>query len=244
MNYLAIIFLMILPTSVFAAVESESTPINLREIAITESNKITSEKSSDLASDAQVSGVLNLNDDYSEIKTRSHLYTFSAELSPFTPRGTGRVGSSSAYSLEEAGSTLLPALSFGTLFRVPKIMDGKIMVGFKVRAAFVSQILNIQNSSGPLIPTRINSSALGVGPELRWDFSNKWASQLHAELGEHLTTSSSSNGLAQWTKNESYSRLGLAGLYTLTSDLSIKAGLIQNSIEKGINYEMGMEVLW
>jgi hypothetical protein len=199
---------LMLSASAFAA-ETTMTTAQLKQTATQEiaapanASLPPSKTASDAAlpADGSSSGILRLQDDFHSLKARQFLMIFGVQLQSYRPQGQSDTLTSSSYSLSSAGSTVLPSLSLGTLYRLAENRSGRWQLGLEAEAGYTSQKTVVPVASGS-VNARLNTTLLEIHPLLRWaPGSSHWHLFAGYGMGHATVTQSGTNSLSQWSKS-------------------------------------------
>lgn len=209
------------------------------------------------APEAQVSsGALTLDDPFEPLTMRTFVWNFGFQLQSYQPQGVANLGDQATrYNLSEAGSTVLPSFSLGTLYNVGHSPTfGKFQLGLNGQAGYISQNIKAVTSNNVAIDAKLNTTQLEAKASLRWSY--KPTSQLHvlaqAGIGQLNVSQSSENSMARWNQSATYQVSGLGLEYNLNNEWLAQANYNQKSMRdenseldiQNNNIELGAKILW
>ncbi|MFZ4404876.1 MAG: hypothetical protein ACOYOK_12305 [Pseudobdellovibrionaceae bacterium] len=155
-------------------------------------------KKQSIATDAQVSGLLQLEDPRSSISDRSWKYIFSAKLQSF--KASGSVEATATRFDVSSPTTVMPVLEFGL-----RTTTHPLFWGTSFEAGLVSQKQAAQFQSGFVADdARINSTIFAVGPLLGYAPANSaWTFSVQTLYQLLLVSQVSKNDLANYSRQSS-----------------------------------------
>lgn len=238
-----------------SAVALAQNTAELREKAKKEA-EVDVKKQMQSASDAQVNGVLILQDPYREEIRRSWKWYLGLEAQKITPSGFAQIPGIATESLDLAGSTTLPAINFGMTKDLTTTGSWSWAWGVDVKGGLSSQSVNLTLPSGYKPQnTRLNTSVLKAGPTVILKNTNikNIALQLGPQIGTLAYTQTSQDGVANFAETSAILGYQIAIQYDLNQSWQIGLKNEKNQLakpeEKTIaiqndSYSVGARVIW
>lgn len=249
-TYLFSTFILALSLTAYAQSSAE-----LREKAHQES-KVDNAKPMASASEAQVNGLLILQDPYREEIRRNWKWHVGLQGQKISPLGTVAIPGITTQNLAATGSTLLPSINFGFSQNLKQMDSWLWSWGVHGQAGVSSQQHELILPSGYKPEnTRLNTSLLQAGPfvALKNDRLSWLSLSLGAQIGSLAYTQTSQDGAANFAETAEIwgTSLGLHFDIAQNWQLSVESqkSQILNPEEKTISvqnesYSFGARVLW
>lgn len=206
------------------------------------------------ATDAQVSGMLQLKDPRPEIITRTWLYFAGFSAQNFQAEGRAQKEGSGSFDLGNNPSTLMPGAEFGALSPLMNWQSFAFRFGARAKAQFASQGTSAVLSSGYVIDdARLNTTVLSAGPQ----FSMQWQGlpllflNVSPQFGSVNYTQTSASDFAKFSRNAGFTATSIGLDFALNSKWLLGVEWTQrnlnNSNEIALqqdNIELGTKILW
>lgn len=236
---------------------AEETNQTLRELAqknlLENPSSNSSQNFSSGLSQAQAQGLLQLEDPFEGENARNFLWMFGVSFRQYKPEGQAQLSTGVSYDISDAGSTVLPSLSLGSLYNVGQGKAGAWQVGINGELSYIQQKISL-NTDITQLDGRLNTAMIEGQLITRWgpNLSSPW--RIHAGYGRgHATlTQSSSSSVGQWSKSGQFqswligadyavSKKTIVGIQSRT--LAVLNGSSGFSLPKN-HLEGGVKVLW
>ena len=193
--------LIILLVSASAVADDENTTATLEERALVENMRVEpmvemAKIKNDGPTPVIPESMIKLNDDYIAAKTRSWDWTFGLGIENYQPHTTANFAEVKNYSVDSAGSTILPSFQFGF---IRPFSQSAWALGMKAKIAWIRQSYNLVVPSGQKVDASLDSLQTSLRPYLKYQLT-KWQFQGGAENGIYQVNQSSESSLARWTQ--------------------------------------------
>ncbi|WII71297.1 hypothetical protein QJS83_12575 [Bdellovibrio sp. 22V] len=224
----------------------------LREQALAE-NEIKGEQKA-VASDAQVSGMLTLQDPRPEIITRSWKYFAALSAQSFQAEGVTSKEGAGTFDLGKNSQTVMPALELGVMS--PSLQTKALLwkLGVRAKAGFASQGTDVTLDSGFKVDdARLNSTLFSGGLllSMQWERLAWLSLTVSPQMGSVNYTQTSANDFATFSKQAGFNSIGYGLDIALTNKWSLFTEWTQRDLKdnKDIalqrdNFELGTKVTW
>lgn len=252
MKTLSNLTLLIFSSTIFAANAQSLKDLSTKQKAILEA-KAPNAANSLRASDAQVSGMLQLKDPRKEVVTRNWHYFAAFSMQSHQAEGRAIKQDMTTFDLGRNDSTIMPGMEFGVIsgnFLYPQMTTNW---GFLVKGSLASQPSQIALNSGLKVDARLNTTLLSTGPVFfaKWNSWDRWAISLSPQIGTISYTQTSSNDFVAFSKSGTYSSVSVGLNYNLSPTWTLLADWTQRtmngtsdlSLQKD-NFEIGTRVIW
>lgn len=231
--------------------ESESP---LRHEALKEIANNTA-KPADRASDAQVSGVLTLEDPGLHPLQSPWRWHLGVRLQKFQPQGHATLPDGSDYRLDRVNSSPCPFLETGVRRGVFENDNVRLALGVRLEAGYTTQRTDVTfpNTGKKVDQVRLSSSLADAGVLLA--LSARRLPSLEAELGwsEGLVnyTQSSPVDMTNFSKQGRFAGWNTGLWWHSSENVSFGADLAQRSLKTGVdldlqesNFSVGTRMMW
>lgn len=226
--------------------------VSLKEQALLEARQQGIPRSH--ATDAQVSGMLQLKNPRPEIITRTWLYFAGFSAQSFQAQGLTQKEGSGSFDLGRNPSTLMPGAEFGVHSPLKNWQSLAFRFGARAKAQFASQGTSVVLSSGYAIDdARLNTTVLSVGPQLsmQWQEIPRLFINVSPQFGSINYTQTSANDFAKFSRNAGFSATSIGADFALNSKWLLGVEWTQRNLNSSNeialqqdNIELGTKILW
>lgn len=231
---------------------AEVTETSLREQALAETKSSGIERSS--ATDAQIPGMLKLQDPRPEIITRSWSYFAGFSAQTFQSSGQPKKDGVNTFDLDKNSGTVMPGFELGVLSRNFALQDFTWRFGARGKAHFASQATDVKLNSGYAIDdARLNTTLFAVGPLFmaQWNGLPWLSATLSPQFGTLNYTQNSANEFATFSKSATFEALGLGVDVAVNPKWSVFTEWTQRNLKNETeialqkdNFEIGTKIVW
>ncbi|HEY1078586.1 MAG TPA: hypothetical protein VGE46_00745 [Bdellovibrio sp.] len=231
---------------------AETPEISLRDQALAETKSTGIERAS--ATDAQVPGMLKLQDPRPQIITRSWSYFAGFSAQTFQSAGQAKKDGVNTFDLDKNSGTVMPGFELGVLSRNFELQDFTWRFGVRGKAHFASQATDIKLSSGYTIDdARLNTTLFAAGPLFmaQWHRLPWLSATLSPQFGTLNYTQNSANEFATFSKSATFEALGLGLDVALNPQWSVFTEWTQRNLKneneialQKDNFEIGTKIVW
>lgn len=205
--------------------------------------------------EAQVSSeALKLADPFEPLTMRTFVWTFGFQAQSYQPQGRARLADQTGYALSQAGSTVLPSVSLGTLYNLGRSQAGHFQLGLNGQLGYTSQNIKAETSNNVALDARLSTTQLEGKILLRWALraESKLHLLAHGGIGQLAVSQSSNNSVARWSESAIYQTSGLGLEYNLNDAWLTHLTYNHKSINESEttldiqnnNLELGAKVIW
>lgn len=240
----------LLSSAVCAA--ANSTNKSLKEMALAEAKFEGLEKNT--ATDAQVTGMLNLKDPRPEVITRSWKYFAGFTVQSFNSEGTASKAGSGTFDLNNNDATIMPGVELGVMSPSLQTKGALWKLGLRGKAGFASQEPEVNLASGyEVTDARLNTTLLSAGPvvALAWERLPWLSLTFSPQYGNLSYTQTSSNDFATFSKSSAYESMNYGVDIMLNQRWSVFTEWSQRNLKDNSeialqkdNFELGTKVTW
>lgn len=225
---------------------------SLRDLALAEAKFEGLEKNS--ATDAQVPGMLTLQDPRPEIITRRWKYfaAFTAQI--FQAEGFVNKEGTGTFDLGKSETSMMPGLELGVMSPTMPTRSVLWKVGLRFKGSFASQGTSVILDSGYKIDdARLNTTMFSGGPALSvaWDRLSWLSLNVSPQYGTLSYTQTSSNDFATFSKSGAFESLNYGLDFQMTPKWSVFTEWSQRTLNDNNeialqkdNFEVGTKVTW
>ncbi|NUN05505.1 MAG: hypothetical protein HUU57_07070 [Bdellovibrio sp.] len=206
------------------------------------------------ATDAQVPGMLKLQDPRPEIITRSWRYFAGLSAQTFQSSGQADKEGLSTFDLGKNSSTVMPGFEFGVLSKKIALQDFNWSFGVRGKAQFASQSTDVKLSSGYTIDdARLNTTVLAAGPLflVQWTGLPWLSATLSPQFGTVNYTQTGASDFASFSKSATFDALGLGLDVAISPTWSLFTEWTQKNLQNDNeialqkdNFEIGTKIVW
>lgn len=206
------------------------------------------------ATNAQVSGMLNLKDPRPEIITRRWSYFAALTFQNFQSQGFATKEGTGTFDLGKNERTVMPGIELGLV--TPSLPTKALLwqLGLRGKAGFASQETSVALDSGYRIDdARLNTTLLSAGPalSLQWERLNWLSLNVSPQYGTLSYTQTSSNDFATFSKSAAFEALSYGLDIRMNRKWSIFSEWSQRKIKDNTqialqkdNFELGTKLTW
>ncbi len=245
---------LLLSVLLFSAVgvAANSSKKSLMEMALAEAKFEGLQKSS--ATDAQVTGMLNLHDPRPEVVTRRWKYFAGFTLQNFNSAGYATKEGSGTFDLNNNDATVMPGLELGVMSPSMQTKAALWKLGLRGKASLASQEPTVKLATGYEVgDARLNTTMLSVGPAiaLAWERLPWLSLTFSPQYGNLSYTQTSSNDFATFSKSAAYESMSYGVDIRLGPQWSVFTEWSQRNLKDDSeialqkdNFELGTKVTW